>query len=480
MRFEDGRIDQFVSEDKVISTLERDELFVQYRRRAKDYLPVAFQQIKNSVSGSDTGYEDLTEEQAAYVKRAEELAQNGFQDDDAPVRSKPSWFPLIVVIGTFAVVIVGSFFGGMAYAFGGFFLGVALLGFYAAKSGNARGFTFYGGTNSGSAKTAGIMIGIIGIAGAIPMFFSGFLGLNGTLLVMGAILFAAIAVMMLAGFIKSLSAKKKYSEEISANCVGYVRTVDSHSSVSSRRRGHNARGYIMRTSPIFEYTYQGKEYKGIYDRMIDGINADVNMGVASIAIDPKHPEDIYHKSTGVQVKGLIVSLICFLLCGVFVFSFISGGFISGKGSAVPEVSGFKLFRIMFGSDEERESILESMGDDMVSNFGYQIPYELTDELIEKRFAEFSYLQGQTWYYELATIERIDEYDDGNYNIVFEDDAFPQLCKSGKHDDIGDTRIVFYVTYEYEYNGETYTGKDVFLDLSPAEHTYAGTHGAYEG
>ena len=64
MRFEDGRIDQFVSEDKVISTLERDELFVQYRRRAKDYLPVAFQQIKNSVSGSDTGYEDLTEEQA--------------------------------------------------------------------------------------------------------------------------------------------------------------------------------------------------------------------------------------------------------------------------------------------------------------------------------------------------------------------------------------------------------------------------------
>ena len=236
---------------------------------------MAVQQVKNSYSGSDTGFEDLTEEQAEFIRRAGDLAENGYQDDPDAPKKKLSWFPLIVVIATFAVVIVGSFFGGMAYAFGGFFLGVALLGFYAAKSGNARGYTFYGGTNSESAKTAGIMIGIIGIAGAIPMFFSGFLGLNGTLLVMGAILFAAIAVMMLAGFIKSLSAKKKYSEEISANCVGYVRTVDSHSSGSGRRHGHNARGYIMRTSPIFEYTYQGKDYKGIYDRMIDGIDADV-------------------------------------------------------------------------------------------------------------------------------------------------------------------------------------------------------------
>ena len=366
MRFEDGRID-LVSDKKLISTAERDELFTQFRRRGRDFIPVAVQQVKNSYSGSDTGFEDLTEEQAEFIRRAGDLAENGYQDDPDAPKKKLSWFPLIVVIATFAVVIVGSFFGGMAYAFGGFFLGVALLGFYAAKSGNARGYTFYGGTNSESAKTAGIMIGIIGIAGAIPMFFSGFLGLNGTLLVMGAILFAAIAVMMLAGFIKSLSAKKKYSEEISANCVGYVRTVDSHSSGSGRRHGHRGRGYIMRTSPIFEYTYQGKDYKGIYDRMIDGIDADVNMGVASIAIDPKHPEDIYHKSTGVQVKGLIVSIICFALCGVFAMAFLNGGFLSGNGSSVPGMDGFTIFKIMTGSDEERENIFESMGDDIRPN-----------------------------------------------------------------------------------------------------------------
>lgn len=56
MRFEDGRIDQFVSDKKSISTAERDELFTQYRRRGRDYIPVAVQQVKNSYSGLDTGF----------------------------------------------------------------------------------------------------------------------------------------------------------------------------------------------------------------------------------------------------------------------------------------------------------------------------------------------------------------------------------------------------------------------------------------
>ena len=472
MRFEDGRIDQFVSDKKLISTAERDELFTQFRRRGRDFIPVAVQQVKNSYSGSDTGFEDLTEEQAEFIRRAGDLAENGYQDDPDAPKKKLSWFPLIVVIATFAVVIVGSVSGGVAFALGGFFLGFSILGFYAAKSGNARGFTFYGGTFSGSSKTAGIAIGIIGIAGAIPMFLSGVIGMTGAFLLMGALLFAVVAILMLAGFIKSFSAKNKYSEEIAATCVGYLRTVDSHSGGSRRHR----RGYTMRTSPIFEYTYQGKDYKGIYDRMIDGTNADVNMGAASIAIDPKHPEDIYHKSTGVQVKGLFVSIICLLICGIFVFAFFKGGYqSSGKG-----VNGFNLFKFAFSSDEEREGLIESFADGLNKSLGYEIPYEITDEMVDKYISEFSYLNGQTWYYELATIERIDEFDNGDYNIVLEDESFPQLGKSGKHGDIGDTRIVFYTTYEYEYEGVTYTGKDVFWDLSPKEHTYVGTHGAYEG
>ena len=81
MRFEDGRIDQFVSDKKLISTAERDELFTQFRRRGRDFIPVAVQQVKNSYSGSDTGFEDLTEEQAEFIRRAGDLAENGYQDD---------------------------------------------------------------------------------------------------------------------------------------------------------------------------------------------------------------------------------------------------------------------------------------------------------------------------------------------------------------------------------------------------------------
>ncbi|MBQ1293989.1 MAG: hypothetical protein IIY21_08105, partial [Clostridiales bacterium] len=72
------------------------------------------------------------------------------------------------------------------------------------------------------------------------------------------------------------------------------------------------------------------------------------------------------------------------------------------------------------------------------------------------------------------------FDNGEYSIVFEDRSLPQLGKHGDHDDIGDTRIVFYVANEYESNGETKIEKEVFWDLSPAEHTYVGAHGAYEG
>lgn len=472
MRFEDGRIDQFVSDKKLISKAERDELFTQFRRRGRDFIPVAVQQVKNSYSGSDTGFEDLTEEQAEFIRRTGDLAENGYQDDPDAPKKKLSWFPLIVVIATFAVVIVGSMSGGIAFALGGFFLGFSILGFYAAKSGNARGFTFYGGTSSGSSKSAGIAIGIIGIAGAIPMFLSGVIGMTGAFILMGALLFAVVAILMLAGFIKSFSAKNKYSEEIAATCVGYLRTVDSHSGGSRRHR----RGYTMRTSPIFEYTYQGKDYKGIYDRMIDGINADVNMGAASISIDPDHPEDIYHKSAGMKAKGLFVSIACLAICGIFVFAFIK----SDRSSSGNGINGFNLFKIAFSSGEEQKDLIGSFADGLAKNLGYEIPYEVDDELVDKYIAEFSYLKGQTWYYELATIERIDEFDNGEYNIVFEDESFPQLGKKGDHDDIGDTRIVFYVIEEYDYEGETRIGKDVFWDLSPLEHTYVGTHGAYEG
>jgi hypothetical protein len=283
---------------------------------------------------------------------------------------------------------------------------------------------------------------------------------------------------MLIGFIQSFSLKSKYREEVTANCIGYSRIIDSGVHGPARTHHHRNRGFIIRTSPVFEYTYKGRDYKGIYDRMIDGLNADVDIGTATISIDPKHPEDIYHKSVSVQVKGLFVSAICTALAAMLIAIFISKGYASGERVPDVNMNGMTVFSLVFGSDKQRENILESFSEELLDNYGYKIPYEITDELVEQAASQRGHA-GDVWYYEIAPIKRITEYGEGDYNIEFEDPTFPQLGKSGKHDDLGDSRMVFYTVYTYEYEGVSYYTRDIFLDLSPDEHTYVGSHGAYE-
>ncbi|MBR5967761.1 MAG: hypothetical protein IK001_04080 [Lachnospiraceae bacterium] len=485
MRYEDGRIDQFVSEQKYFSIDDRKELIDEFRQRGRDFFPTAVEQVKNQFTGEETDMSELPKEQAAYVFRAEEIAEHGYNwnefDSEEDSRKKPSMIPLILVIAFMVIIVVSFFFGG-PYAFGAFFLAVAALGFYAAFKGNARGYTHYGGTTSGSGKTAGLMFGFIGLAGVIPMFFYGKLGMSGTMILMFTSIFAVVGAVMLVGFFKSLTLRKKYSEDVDAVCVGYSRIIESGVHAGRKHHHHNG-GFIIRTSPIFEYTYQGRSYKGLYDRMIDGVDADIEMGPAKISIDPDHPEDIYHKSARVKVQGLLVSFVCFALAAVTALVLVKGGFgpdSSGKKIPSLNLSGFKIFTLVFGSDEQREAIMESMGEGLIDSMGYKIPEQIDDNLVDQIIAEYSYLNGAEWYYELVTIEKIYEYDSGDYNLVFDDPAMPQLCKHGKHADVaeGDRWIVCYTIYEYEYEGEKRIGKDIFFDINAKEHTYVGSHGAY--
>ena len=279
---------------------------------------------------------------------------------------------------------------------------------------------------------------------------------------------------MLIGFITSLDLKnRKYKEEISANCVGYARIVKDESSNS---RGHHRRGFSFMTSPIFEYTYQGKEYIGIYDRMIDGLDADLNMGPVSIRIDPDHPEDIYHSSKKVMVKGLFVGIICVALAA-FLVLFLPLGKAEGPDPMNTGMSPKTIISLIFGSDSQKQRIMESLGDGLKRTAGANS--EITDELVQHMADQFK--ESGEWYYELATVERYDEYDNGkHFNIVFTDKTMPQVGQSGKPDGLGDKWIVFYTIEEYESNGEKKINKSIFFAANPKEQTYVGTHKAYEG
>ena len=120
--------------------------------------------------------------------------------------------------------------------------------------------------------------------------------------------------------------------------------------------------------------------------------------------------------------------------------------------------------------------MESLGEGLKMPAGKSS--EITDEVVEHMAEQYG--ESGEWYYELATVERYDEVDEKNFNIVFEDHAFPQVGKKGKPDGLGDKWIVFYTLYEYESNGEKKTGKAIFFDANPKEYTYTGTHKAYEG
>lgn len=474
MRFEDGRIDQFVSTDRSIPESERQKLIWEYTNRCRGMATVAYKYFKNELKGDDSEEIFTEDEQRAFMERAQDIAQNGYQDaPGSEGGKKPSIVPLIIVILAFAVIIGAMISGNMLAAFGAFFLVFSALGFYSAFTKNSRGKTFYGGTNSGSSKSAGLSLGIIGLAGAVPLFFEKILGVSGAFFLMVICVFAAVGIMMLVGFIASLDLKgRKYKDEIRAECVGYTRIISEASGKGAHRHG---RGFSFQTSPVFEYTYQGKAYRGIYDRMIDGLDADLNMGPVAIRIDPDHPEDIYHSSKPVMVKGLIVGLICIALAGALSFVFV----IQQRNT--PKMPGANIgpktiFTMLFGSEDQQQNLMESLGEGLKKPAGKNS--EITDELVEHMAEQYG--ESGEWYYELATVERYDEVDEKNFNIVFVDHAFPQVGKKGKPDGLGDKWIVFYTLYEYESNGGKKTGKAIFFDANPKEYTYTGTHKAYEG
>ena len=80
MRFDDGRIDQFVSSDKTISEQEKKNLIWEYTQRCRGMATVVYKYFKNELKGDDSEEIFTEDEQRAFMTRAQDLAQNGYQD----------------------------------------------------------------------------------------------------------------------------------------------------------------------------------------------------------------------------------------------------------------------------------------------------------------------------------------------------------------------------------------------------------------
>lgn len=445
MRYIEGRFDQFESLDKNITGMEKYEIIEEYRSRQMEMASAGLGQIKEYFTNKGE-----VDQQLPYKTETDQIPEGKSK--------KAGWGILIFVILLFIAVIVAAAMGNVVIALGIFFGGFIVLALYAAITGNARSSSYYEGqTSTGTRKTA-LWLAAFGVAVVVPLFFIPKFGTKGSMILMGASLFGMVAVYMIVGLIDFLTLKvRKYTEKVSANCVGYVRTVKSSRSNSSH--GGSVQ-YYLTTSPLFEYYYEGQMYRGLYDRPLDDRNGDVELGSTTILIDPKHPEDIYHGSVVAPLKGVGIGILCAVIAAFLFYNFFTTDYAE---QAKKEISIFKIMSVM----KDPESFdPEDFGLGDLSD----IPSELTDELIEEHYGT------DTWYVEEAKVDYVSGDNEGNYTVHLLDEAFPVLHQ---HYDAGPKELIFYRVEESEENGQTKINKVPFLWLNADEYTYVGDHGAYE-
>ena len=236
------------------------------------------------------------------------------------------------------------------------------------------------------------------------------------------------------------SSKKKYTEEVNANAIAYVRTVRT-----------SGRGRMM-TSPLFEYTYEGQKYLAIYDQPIEGCNADIDLGPVTIKIDPDDPESVYNNSSKHVGLAILTAVLCVALVSGLIFAIVS---------------------VMLNNDT---------GEDPYNGSLYQTSEEMiTDEMVDKHIGSMAGYKDKQWYCETVPILNIETYDNGDYWINLADPLFPSI---GSEKDVSywhDELIVFYVVEENEgADGKAVISKSPLLYFNADEHTYTGSHGGYEG
>ena len=238
----------------------------------------------------------------------------------------------------------------------------------------------------------------------------------------------------------AFSSKKKYTEEVNANAIAYVRTVRT-----------SGRGRMM-TSPLFEYTYEGQKYLAIYDQPIEGCNADIDLGPVTIKIDPDDPESVYNNSSKHVGLAILTAVLCLVSVSVLIAVIVSAMFYYLPGN---DPAGGSLFEI---SEEV-----------------------ITDEMVDAYINSMAGYKDKQWYCETVPIRNIETGDNGDYWINLADPLFPSI---GSEKDVTywhDELIVFYVVEENEgADGKTVISKSPLLYFNADEHTYTGSHGGYEG
>ena len=155
--------------------------------------------------------------------------------------------------------------------------------------------------------------GVIGILGGIGLFVLGLAYPKDVPVIFALAVFCEVSlVLFLVMLVKTIAyktaAKSVYSEEIQADCIGYVRTFEVRTGTSEG----NLPDYIPMSSPVFEYYYGGQKYQSCYDNFDESENGTVEVGSKSaIRINPDAPEHVLGSNKKYYHTPLIFAIVGF-------------------------------------------------------------------------------------------------------------------------------------------------------------------------
>ena len=252
--------------------------------------------------------------------------------------------------------------------------------------------------------------------------------------------------------LKAFSGKTVYTQEVSATCTGYVRSV-------SRDETQNHRTVtFINTSPLFSYYYDGVQYEAVWDEFVAKKDSDIALNqTVTIKIDPRHPESILSPVT-THPGGIAFQIIMGLL---FVGVAAGLGIYTASGAA----EGLTVETSWNPAIEEINGETEPSA------------LQITDEMIEQYYS--ADIGNKEWYFDTVTVAAKNYTSDGQ-KITFTDDTFISLLSpDGKAPEPGTELMVFY-TIDEDYLESGYKYKRIFTTGKPGEVEYVGSHTSYEG
>lgn len=222
----------------------------------------------------------------------------------APVKTAVILFIVVAVVAGFIVFAKLHFYRVVIGMFGGIFL---LAGLYMLFTKNEQNYSAEGtGLNQ---KTNGLFIGLIGLVILGGAVISNYVTASKAMVVGAGVLFMVVGLFfVLPSLNNKIRSEGLVGEQISAECVGYVRSV---------ARADNIR-YVV-TSPVLSYYYNGVQYTAIDNQRFEKNNVPVAYGqTLNVTIDPKDPNYVTSMVSLNEGKGTAFVRYAFPLIFFFV------------------------------------------------------------------------------------------------------------------------------------------------------------------